>query len=186
MKNPKKETPSTIMQLASAMAALGMGESSEAIHQAAIKKLGGEDVYRRLLVNALLGAAQTEALMADSEGGSDEQIASAHRQARITAGVEDNPGKLLNYLRWQTLRIEGPLREIAQNEETGPIPLAATHTAEALQLLLGVCAQGQDLVHASPMAMTAELKAAVEALGNARENIDIMLSLIARAEKLFS
>lgn len=180
MTNQRKDTPSTITQLASAMAALGMygGENSEAEHKAEAKRLGGEDAYRRLLVNALLGTVETEALLADSEGAPDEHVRSAHRQARISAGVEDDPKKLLELLRWQTLRIEGPLREIVQNEGIGPIPLAAAHTAEGLQLLLGICAQGQDLEHASPDRLTSDLKGARESLTTAIKNIDVLLSLI--------
>jgi hypothetical protein len=75
---------------------------------------------------------------------------------------------------------------MAQDVETGPIPLAAAHAAEGLQLLLGVCMQGQDLENASPTALTTELKIAREALTNAVANIDIMLHLVAQAEDLFS
>jgi Family of unknown function (DUF6245) len=113
-------------------------------------------------------------------------MSSAHRQARVSAGAEETPGKLLGFLRWQTLRVEGPLREIAQDVETGPIPLAAAHAAEGLQLLLGVCMQGQDLENASPTALTRDLKIARESLTNAVANIDIMLQLIAQADDLFS
>src|ERR1700694_3050313 len=117
MKNQKKETPSTVTQLANAMAALGMyaGENSEAEHTAEAKRLGSADYYRMLLVNALLGMVETDAMLADGAGISPEQMRSAHRQARISAGVEEDPGKLLGFLLWQTLRVEGPLREIAQD-----------------------------------------------------------------------
>lgn len=30
----------------------------------------------------------------------------------------------MQFLRWQTLRVAGPLRELAQDPATGPIPLA--------------------------------------------------------------
>lgn len=187
-KNRKKDTPSTVTQLASAMAALGMyaGENSEAEHKAAAKRLGNADYYRMLLVNALLGMVETEAMLADSSGVSPEHMQSAHRQARVSAGAEENGRKLLGFLRWQTLRVGGPLREMAQDVETGPIPLAAAHAAEGLQLLLGVCMQGQDLENASPTALTTDLKIAREALTNAVANIDIMVQLVAQAEDLFS
>src|ERR1700730_14533147 len=107
LKNHRKEEPSTVGQLASALAALGLygGENTEAEHAAEAKRVGSAQQYRLLLVNALLGAAETEALLADSEGTSDEHMRSAHRQERISAGVEDDPRKLLEFLRWQTLRI---------------------------------------------------------------------------------
>jgi Family of unknown function (DUF6245) len=188
MKNQKKETPSTVTQLANAMAALGMyaGENSEAEHTAEAKRLGSADYYRMLLVNALLGMVETDAMLADSGHVSHEQMLSAHRQARVSAGAEETPGKLLGFLRWQTLRVEGPLREMAQDVETGPIPLAAAHAAEGLQLLLGVCMQGQDLENASPTALTKDLKIARESLTNAVANIDIMLQLVAQTDDLFS
>jgi hypothetical protein len=186
--NRRKDTPSTVTQLASAMAALGMyaGENSETEHRAEAKRLGSAAYYRLLLVNALLGMVETEAMLADSESASPEQVASAHRQARVSAGIEEDSSKLLGFLRWQTLRVEGPLREIAQDVGTGPVPLAAAHAAEGLQLLLGVCMQGQDLQSASPSAMKAALVSAQEALNNAVTNIDIMLQLVAQAEDLFS
>lgn len=40
------------------------------------------------------------------------------------------PHKRIRFLRWQALRVAGPLRQIAQNVEAGPIPLAAAHAAE--------------------------------------------------------
>ena len=65
--NRRKDTPSTIAQLASAMAALGMyaGENSDAKHRAEAKRLGGAAYYRMLLVNALLGMVETEAMLAE-------------------------------------------------------------------------------------------------------------------------
>jgi hypothetical protein len=93
-------------------------------------------------------------------------MGSAHRQAVISAGAEDDPGKLL---RRRTLRVEGLLREIAQNAEVGPIPPAAAHTAEGLQRLLEVCTTGQKQENASPESMMADVKAAREALSYAAE-----------------
>ncbi len=184
----QSNTPSTVQQLAAAMAALGAytGENSDAEHAAEAKRLGGADAYRMRLANALLGIAEGEAMLADSMGVPAEQLGAAHRQALISAGAEDDPGKLLRFLRWRTLRVEGPLREIAQNAEAGPIPLAAAHAAEGLQRLLEVCAAGQNLEKASPEHMTADLKAAREALTDAVANVDIMLGIIAQAEDLFS
>ena len=65
MKNHRKEEPSTVVQLASALAALGLygGENTEAEHAAEAKRVGSAQQYRLLLVNALLGAAETEALL---------------------------------------------------------------------------------------------------------------------------
>jgi hypothetical protein len=74
-------------------------------------------------------------------------------------------------LRWQTLRVGGPLGEIAQNVEARPIPLAAAHAAEGLQKLLGVLPDSQNVTPddvdrlAGPL--TAELRAARESLSDA-------------------
>ncbi len=85
-------------------------------------------------------------------------------------------------MRWQTLRVGGPLREIAQNVEAGPIPLAAAHAAEGLQKLLSVIADSQNVTPddvdrlADPV--TAELRAARESLSNIISNVDILLNLL--------
>jgi len=85
-------------------------------------------------------------------------------------------------LRWQTLRVSGPLREIAQNVAAGPIPLAAAHAADGLQKLLGVIAAGQnptsDDVDRLAGPVTDELRAAREALSNAIGNVDLLLDLL--------
>lgn len=184
----QEDKPSTVTQLAAALIALGKysGENSEAEHAAEAKRLGSKDAYQMLLANALMGTVEIDAMFADSAGVSMEQMQAAHHQALASAGVEGDPGKLLHFLQWRTLRVAGPLREIAQNTETGPLPLAAAHAAEGLQRVLAVCAAGQKLESASPSTMTSDLKAAREALVNATANIDIMLQLVAQAEDLFS
>ncbi|GCE32141.1 hypothetical protein KDA_76250 [Dictyobacter alpinus] len=186
--NRRDDKPSTVKQLTAAMIALGKytGENSDAERTAEAKRLGGMEAYRLLLANALLGIVETDAMFADSADVSAEQMQAAHWQALKAAGAEEDPGKLLHFLRWRTLRVEGPLREIAQNTEAGPLPLAAAHAAEGLQLLLGICAAGQNLEVASPAEMTTNLKGAREALTNAAANIDVMLNLLAQAEDLFS
>lgn len=112
----------------------------------------------------------------------------AHQQALKSSGLEDAPGKLLQFLRWKTLRVEGPLREIAQRQEVGPLPLSAAHAAEALQLLLEVCAVGQHLTLAAadPDAMTVDLTKAREALNNALANLEIMFKLLDQVKDLYA
>jgi hypothetical protein len=187
-KEQQSEKPSTVKQLATAMAALGKytGDNSDAEHAAEAERLGGIDAYRLRLVNALLGIVEAEAILADSAGVLAHDVLNTHWQALMAAGVEDDPDKLLRFLRWRTLRVEGPLRKIAQNPEVGPLPLAAAHAVHGLQLLLEVCASGQNLVNASPDNITADLKAARTALADAAANIDIMLKLIAQVEGIFS
>jgi hypothetical protein len=180
------DSPSSPTQLVAAMQALGQytGENSPAEHAAEVKRLGSADYYQALLANALLGMVEVDAMHCDGLGLSAERLRAAHEQANASAGAEDDPAMLLRVLRWRTLRVEGPLREIAQHVEAGPIPLAAAHAAEGLQRLLGVCAEGQNLASADPTRMQADLEAAREALSNALANIDIMFDLIAQVERL--
>ncbi|MGW4412742.1 DUF6245 family protein [Nonomuraea sp. NPDC004702] len=49
----------------------------------------------------------------------------------------------LPLLRWQVLRVAGPLKLVAQDPSTGPVPPAAAHAAEGLQKLLGIAGTGQ-------------------------------------------
>jgi hypothetical protein len=101
-----------------------------------------------------------------------------------SACVEDDPTKFLGLLRWRTLRVEGPLRELAHNPKVGPIPLAAAHAAEGLQRLLGVCMEGQHPTSADPTRMKADLEAAREALTDAVANIDVLFALISEVARL--
>ena len=160
------------------------GQNTEEEHQAEAARIGGEAYHHMLLANALLGGVESEALHADSSGVNFDQMQAAHQQALKTAGAKDTPEKLMNFLRWRTLRIAGPLRQIAQNEEAGPVPLAAAHAAEALQLLLNACASGQNIVQANPFQMAADLKSARESLTNSLANLDIMLELIEQVDTL--
>ncbi len=122
--------PATIQQLVNAMVALGLweGQNTAAEHREEAARLGGRDAYRLSLCNALLGGVQAQAVLADGAGGvSAEQRDAAWREQLRSAGVADDPGALMGFLRWQALRFAGPLREIAAREEAGPIPLAAAH-----------------------------------------------------------
>ncbi len=181
-------TPATVTQLATALAALGQyrGANSEAEHAQEAARLGSKPYYRLLLANALLGHAEGEAMRADGSGVSADHLRAAHRHALDAAGAADDPATLLGVLRWRTLRIAGPLRESAQDTTTGPVVLAAAHTAEGLQRLLAVCEAGQDPLSASPEALMTDLYAARGALTNALTNIDIMRRLVQQAEDLFA
>src|SRR5579885_2142709 len=136
-KRQHSEKPATVTQIVDAMVALGRytGKNDDAEHAAEAKRFGGEDIYRHRLVNGLLGLVEGEAMLADSRGGS-ANILDAHWQALISSGADDDDARLLRFLRWRTLRVELPLRKIAQDPTVGPIPLAAAHAARGLQLLL--------------------------------------------------
>lgn len=181
------EDPFSVQQLAAAMTALGMyhGENSDLEHAKEAKRLGGKDAYQARLTNALLGIVEVDAMLADGSGLSEAAMQAAHRQALQSAGTDESPAKLLNFLRWRALRVGGPLREIAQNTEAGPLPLAAAHAAEGLQLLLGVCASGQDLANCSPQELEANLIKAKTSLADAIANLDMFLQLIQQVNDLF-
>jgi hypothetical protein len=63
-----KDTSSSVTQVAAAMAALGLygGANTPTERAAEARRLGGDAAYRLRLVDALLGAAQAEALVAES------------------------------------------------------------------------------------------------------------------------
>lgn len=179
-KTPRSGEPATAEQLAAALVALGMytGTNSAAEHAQESARFGAKH-YRMRLANALLGAVQVEAMLAETlADGHADKIADAHRQQLQTAGVADDPQKLTEFLRWQTLRVCGPLRLIAQDPDTGPIPLAAAHAADALQRLLGVSGAAQipsieDAEHG-----IAEIETARESLTLAISNIDTLLDML--------
>jgi len=183
-----KKNPATVTQLAAAMAALGAysGENTEAEHAKEAQRLeGGMEYYRLRMANALLGIVETEALHSETAAGAAQQLLHAHNQALESAGATRSKEVLLGFLRWRTLRVAGPLRQIAQDAETGPIPLAAAHAADGLQQLLGIIADGQgiDPGTLSPDAMKENLRSAKASLNNAIANIDILQGLIDEAEE---
>ena len=187
-----RDEPATPEQLAGALAALGAytGRGDGAEHAAEAERLGAGP-YRMQLANALLGAAQVEALLCEQLGVAGDKMRDAHRQQLLTGGVMDpgsevpNPAKLAEFLRWQTLRVGGPLREIAQDPATGPIPLAAAHGADGLQRLLGVIAAGQVPSVEGLRHSLAELDAARECFEAAIVNIGILTSMLDGLDALF-
>lgn len=184
-----KTTPATDKELAAAMKALGAydGDNTDAEHSEQVKIMGkGSDYYRMRLVNALLGIVETEAMLSEGASPSTELMLHAHQQALDSAGAMDSKEKLIEFLRWRTLRIAGPLRLISQDKETGPIPVAASWAAEALQQMLKISADGQHIDPAtmSPEAIKADIKKAKEALKLALANLDIMLDLMKQIEDM--
>jgi hypothetical protein len=183
----RHEEPATVEQLAAAMDALGFysGSNDPREHAPEALRLGGADAYRLRLVNALLGAVQTEAILAETIEVDGERRAAAYRQQLVTAGVEEDPDKLMEFLRWQVLRATAPLREIARRPEAGPIPLAAAHAAEGLQWLLAVVAGGQQPPTAADVdALVHDLEAARSSLLDAVANVDVLRRKLAPADGL--
>lgn len=168
------------------MSALGMyhGENTPKEHAEEAARLGGADAYRVRMVNALLGVVQTEAAMADSVKLDDDARHAAWEQQLTAAGagLDEDPAKRVEFIRWQVLRAGTPLRLMAQHQETGPVPLAAAHAATGLHTLLGVIAASQDAVAQGDVATLAaqveQLQAAREALETAIGNTDILLDML--------
>ncbi|MER5625099.1 DUF6245 family protein [Streptosporangium sp. NPDC002544] len=171
------DEPASAVQLGAAMAALGLydGTNTAAEHAAEAARLGGDGPYRMRLANALLGAVQVEAMLVESAATGPEDLAAAHRQQLVTAGVADDPDQLTGFLPWQALRVAGPLRLVAQDASTGPIPVAAAHAAEGLQKLLGVIGAGQVPDVETVKEHLTEIRAARQCLIDAIGNVDILL-----------
>lgn len=179
------EAPATVEQVAAAMAALGLysGENTPEEHEAEAARLGGADAYRVRMVNALLGAVQAQAVLADAVPLDEQARDAAWEEHLRSAGAgPDEVAARMELIRWQVLRSATPLRQMAQNRQVGPIPLAAAHAAEALQVLLGVIAASQDAVAAGDVttlaAQTSQLRTAREALSNALANTDLLLDML--------
>lgn len=181
----QEHTPASVKQVAAAMAALGAytGSNTSAEHAAEAARLGGADAYRVRLVNALLGVVQAQAVLADAVP-LDEQARDAtwEEHLRSAGAGPDEVAAQLELIRWQVLRSATPLRQMAQNRQVGPIPLAAAHAAEALQVLLGVIAASQDAVATGDVttlaAQTSQLRTAREAMSNALANTDLLLNML--------
>lgn len=170
----------SVHQLAAAMIALDVytGANTATEHAEESARWGAKQ-YQLRLANALLGAAQVEAMLSETLAGGAEDLAAAHRQQLDTAGVGDDPDKLVGFLQWQVLRVSGTLRLVAQDPSTGPIPLAAAHAAEGLHRLLGVIGGGQVPTVENAEHGIAEMEAARACLVTAIGNVDILLDLLA-------
>jgi uncharacterized protein DUF6245 len=181
IKTGRSGEPASVEQLATALVCLGMytGTNSVAEHAEESARLGAKR-YRMRLANALLGAVQVEVMLAETlADGHVDEMADAHCQQLETAGANDDPEKLAGFLRWQVLRICGPLRLIAQDSGTGPIPLAAAHAADGVHRLLGVIGAGQVPSIEDAKYGIAEMEAARESLVLAISNVDILLDMLA-------
>ena len=135
------------------------------------------------LVNALLGVVQAQAVLADAVP-LDEQArdAACEEHLRSAGAGPDEVAARLELIRWQVLRSATPLRQMAQNRQVGPIPLAAAHAAEALQVLLGVIAASQDAVEVTTLAaQTSQLRTAREAMSNAPASTGLLLNILRSA-----
>ncbi len=178
------DEPATVEQIAAAMAALGLydGANTAAEHAAEAARLGGVEAYRLRMVNALLGMAQAEAVLAEGIVDDDTARHAAWEQQLVSAGVADDAVRRIGFVRWQVLRAGLPLRLIAQHPETGPIPVAAAHAVTGLHTLLGVIAASQGAVATGDVATLAaqseQLRDARQALTDAVGNVDILLDML--------
>ena len=167
-------------RLVAALDALGVEgvPRGKAERAAAIEELGGVDGYRAWLSSALLGAAQSEAMAADSKPLSrDARYAVWQRQLSAA-----DPAARTGLIRWQVRRACAPLPAIARESATDPIPLAAGQAAEGLQLLLAVAAATHGAVAAGDVgtlaAQAGKLREARKVLQAAIGNTDLLLELL--------
>ncbi|MGH3673092.1 MAG: DUF6245 family protein [Pseudonocardiaceae bacterium] len=122
------------------------------------------------LVEEVLGGVQLEAVLGEL----------------VTAGVAEDSVEVMEFLRWLSLRVGGPLQEITRSEQIGPMPLAAAHVADGLQRLLGVCSTGQDLNAMVAGSVPAELDVVRDALRAAIIAIDGVPAELAAARATLS
>lgn len=108
----KPAEPVTVEQIGAALAALGLydGSNTASEHAAEAARLSGADAYRVRLVNALLGAVQTQAMFADAVELDEDARHVAWREQLISAGAFDDPVVRVGFIRWQVLRAGMPLR----------------------------------------------------------------------------
>jgi Family of unknown function (DUF6245) len=190
--SPYREEMATTGQLVAALQALGLYSGTGTARELAAEAgRVGDDAHRMGLANALLGAAQAEAVLAEGlAGGDGDLLRAAHEEQLRTGGVmepgsdDPDPVKLAAFLRWQTARVSGPLRVIAQDASTGPIPVAAAQAAEGLVRLLGVIAAGQVPDTGVLAEQIAELEATRECFTYAIANIDTLTGMLASVNKL--
>jgi len=109
-----EDNPSSVTQLAAAMAALGLygGATTPAEHAAEARRLGGEDAYRVRLANALLGAARPRRSWPRPFPSAPNRVqpptnSSSSLPAPRTIRRRGSPS--CAGLRWQTLRVSSPL-----------------------------------------------------------------------------
>lgn len=175
----------SVLRLIAALTALDVGGTArtEDDHLDAMDELGGPDAYRAWLASALLGAAQSEAMVADRLPLSrDSRYAVWQRQLEAADAGTDNPARRTELIQWQVRRASAQLPAIAQESRTDPIPLATAQAAEALQVLLAVSAATRGAVESGDIrrlaTQTTRLREARKALQAAVANTDVLLELL--------
>lgn len=179
------ESQATVDQIAVALAALGgNGEKNfpEKVEEVAARH-GSADAHRALMINALLGVVQAQAMMADGmELDMDARQTSWEEQFEaVGAGLED-PALRILFIRWQVLRVVAPIQRMAEDRGVGPIPLAAAQAAIGLHLLFGVITASQNAVAHGNIEDLIEqsqtMEAARNSLQSAVENTDPLLDML--------
>lgn len=162
------------------MVALGLwtGTASDEELATEVTRFGSESLYAARLANALMGATQNlvlDAEQAATDAGAIPEQIDAARQEALPADAFERGSALAAFLRWQVLRLGLVLRQVNQ-DDVGPVWLAAAHAGDGLQLLLNVCglARMDDPQYET---LPEDLTAAMEALANARTNIEILINL---------
>ncbi|MFI6586810.1 DUF6245 family protein [Embleya sp. NPDC050493] len=182
---PAEAVPASVEQITAALIALGAynGANTPTGHAQEAARVGGEDVYRIRLLNALLGVVQGQAMSADSRPLDDDaKIGAWDEQYHVIGAGENDLARMIAFMQWQVLRAAMPVRRSAQHPETGPIPIAAAHAFDAVQMLLGVVAASRDAAATGDVdTLTAQadrLRDARVSLENTIGNIDALLNML--------
>jgi hypothetical protein len=182
MKPRDSHDAQAVDRLLAALNALGKEQAcSAAAKREAADDLDTPAACRAWLASALLGAAQAEAMAADSVPLSRDARYAIWQRQLAAVGADDTTARS-ELMRWQVQRACAPLPALASEHRTDPIPLAAGQAAEGLQLLLTVMVAAQGAVAAGDVPRLAEqagkLREARKALQAAVDNTDLLLDLL--------
>ncbi|MET7297999.1 DUF6245 family protein [Embleya sp. NPDC005575] len=113
----------------------------------------------------------------------DTQIGAWEEQYDVIGAGEDDLARMITFVQWQVLRAAMPVRRTAQHPETGPIPIAAAHAFDAVQVLLGVVvAASRDAAVSGDtdtlVAQADRLRDARASLENTIGNTDALLNML--------
>ena len=126
-------------------------------------------------------------MLADSTDVSTDQLLHAKHQALMAAGVAEVPAKLLAFLRWRTLQVAGPLREMAQDENHRPGGSGSRPRRRGTATSSWGCARRAGSHERLARRTDGGPKGRAErARQNAVANIDIMLRLVQQSQDLFA
>ncbi|MFF2143634.1 DUF6245 family protein [Kitasatospora sp. NPDC058190] len=177
-------TPVTVEQIGAALTALGfLGDLTAAEHAEYAAQFSDPGIARVRLVNALLGLAQREAMLADVIELDDEnRFAALGEQLKAVDGWDNDLAVRMAFIGWQVYRASIPLQLVARDPNSGPIPVAALNAAEGMHSLLSMIGATHEAAATGDIGAFApyaeELKRGRELMRAAIENIEIVLNML--------